>query len=89
MKKNLKYGINEYCIMVPVFYEYENKPAWRKMFVGNLTECEKEFSLFPDFLKATAEENAKNRKNQIELYHFFNSIGAAKEAQKIKEQYHF
>jgi hypothetical protein len=47
--------------MIPVFYEYENKPAWRTVYSGTLEECEKEFELYPNSLKATAEENRNTR----------------------------
>lgn len=78
-----------FLIMVPVFYEFENKPAWRTVFKGSKTECEKEFSFFPDTLKATPEENNKNRKNQIATALFYESIGRKAAAAKIREKYHF
>ena len=89
-KKILQDGIgNNYVIMIPVFYEYEDRPAWRKVFTGSKEECEKEFSMLPDNLKATSEENKTNRETMIDLYKFFLSIHAYKDAEKIKKQYHF
>lgn len=23
-----------FCVLIPVYYEYENKPSWKKVFVG-------------------------------------------------------
>lgn len=89
-KKILQDGIgNNYVIMIPVFYEYEDRPAWRIVFKGTEEECEKEFYSFPDYLNATHEENKENRKNMFELYKFFISTHAYEDAEKIKKQYHF
>lgn len=53
---------NTFCVLIPVYYEYENKPAWKKVFSGSLDECEKEIKLYPDYMRATYEENQNNRK---------------------------
>lgn len=65
-KKIVQYCKSEnYTILVPVFYECENKPAWRKVYTGTKEECENELPLFPDFINANAEENKINRKNRF------------------------
>lgn len=81
-------GTSTYLIMVPVFYEYESKPAWRTVYKGSKTECEKEFPSFPDTLQATMEENNRNRKNQLATAIFYESIGRKAAAAKIRERYH-
>ena len=89
-KKIVNYnGTSQYLIMIPVFYEFEEDPAWRKVFKGSKKECEKEFSSFPDTLKATPEENNQNRKNQLATAIFYESIGRKAAAKKIRERYHF
>lgn len=82
-------SLNHYVIMVPVFYEYESRPAWRTVYHGTKTECEKEFDSFPDTLKASAEDNARNRKNKLHELLFLESIGARERAASIKKQYNF
>lgn len=82
-------GTSTYLIMIPVFYEYESKPAWRTVYKGSKAECEKEFSFFPDTLKATPEENNRNRKNQLKIAIFHESMGRKAVAKKIRERYHF
>lgn len=81
--------LNRYVILVPVFYEFENRPAWRTVYGGTKTECEKMFDSFPDTLKASTEDNAKNRKNKMQEMLFLYSIGRNKKADAIKKQYHF
>lgn len=89
-KKIVNYnGTSEYLIIVPVFYEFEEAPAWRKVFKGSKKECEKEFSSFTDTLKATPEENNRNRKNQLKIAIFHESMGRKAVAKKIRERYHF
>ena len=80
---------NVFLIMLPVFYEFENRPAWRKVFKGTKEECEKEFELYPDSIKATAEENKNNRQWKMKEFLFLQSIGKKKEAEKIRLQYNF
>ena len=78
-----------YVIMLPVFYECENNPSWRKVYTGTKEECENEFSLFPDFINATAEENKINRKNRFNEYKFLWSINTVKAANEIKNNFNF
>lgn len=82
-------SLNHYVIMVPVFYEFESRPAWRTVYHGTKTECKKAFDSFPDTIKASAEDNAKNRKNKMQEMLFLYSIGRNKKADSIKKQYHF
>ena len=89
-KKIVSYCSREsYCILIPVYYEFEEKPAWRRVFVGSKEECEKVFSNYPDSLNASNEENIQNRKNKIQEYLFLLSIGKNAKAEKIKIQYNF
>lgn len=89
VKRILRNGLGDrYCVSVPVYYEYEEKPTWKKVFEGTKEECEKELLLFPDNLKATYEENKKNKEIMIDLYNFFISIHAYNDAEKIKKRYH-
>lgn len=78
-----------YLIMIPVFYEYESKPAYRTVYKGSKAECEKEFSAFPDTLSATPEENNRNRKNQLATAIFYENIGRKAAAAKIRKRYNF
>lgn len=89
-KRILINGIGDnYCIMIPIYYEYEDKPAWRRVFKGTKKECEKEFSTLPEYLNATHEENKKNREDMIDLYEFFISTHAYKYAEKNQKTVSF
>ena len=89
--KELCTYLNNYtfCVLVPVYYENEARPAWRKYFIGTKDEAREAYKAAPDYLNATPEENAKNRKNKMQEYIFLMDIGNKKEAEAIKEQYHF
>lgn len=78
-----------YCIVVPKYYELEDKPAWSIVFIGSKEDCKKAFSNYPDFFKATNDENVQNRKWRLEEYLFLLSIGKKAEAEKIRAQYNF
>ena len=82
-------AINVYWIFIPVFYENETKPAWRRVYTGSREECEREFSKFPDRLTATQEENRKNRENKRKEMIFLDSIGKRSKADDIRKQYNF
>lgn len=88
MKKEIAKYNEQYCILIPIYYEFEKKPAWRRVYTGNLKECKQVFDNYPDFLKASNDENAQNRKNKRQEYLFLLSINNKKQAEKIKEQYH-
>lgn len=89
-KKIFNYLSKEtYCILVPVYYDFEEKPAWRRVFVGSKEECEKAFSNYPDFLNASIEENAQHMKSRMQEYLFLLSIGKNAQAEKIKAQCNF
>ena len=90
MKKEIsKYIDNQYIIIIPVYYENETAPAWRKVYKGTLSDCRKEFFSFPDSLKATPEENKENRKNKLKELLFLESIGRKQKADQIRKQYNF
>ena len=87
-KKIMSYCNKEnYCILIPVYYEFENEPSWRKVFTGTKSECENAFKNYPEHLKATNEENRENRQNKIQEYLFLLSINKKKQAEQIKTQY--
>ena len=78
-KKIINYcNSNNYAIMIPVYYEHEKMPSWRKMFTGTLEECEKNFESCPDYIFASIEENKKNRKNKMNEYLLLMSINKIK-----------
>lgn len=76
-----------YCLLIPVYYEYENKPAWRIARRGTLLEVQSAFDLFPEYLMASNDENLKNRQNKRQEFLFLLEIGKKKEAEKIQRQY--
>ena len=89
-KKIVSYCSKEnYCILIPVYYEFEEKPAWRRVFTGSKEECEKAFENYPEYLKATNDENRANRQNKMQEYLFLLSINKKNQAEQIKTQYNF
>lgn len=80
---------NNYILLIPVFYEHETRPAWRKGACGDLDTVKKALETAPESLKATAEENRLNcyykRKEMI----FLQERGRRKEAEAIRKQYQF
>ena len=94
-RQDIKTGIYQdnsrggYVIMVPVYYEHETSPAWRKVYRGTRAECETALKDYPESMKATPEENARNRKWKRAEAEFLQSTGKAARAQAIRRQYHF
>lgn len=82
-----KYENGYYLIMVPVYYDFETLPAWRKYYKGTKKECENIFTSVPDFLRATPEENRRNRENARLEYLLLMNHGKTAHALKIKEKY--
>ena len=78
-----------YCILIPVYYECENAPSWRKVFTGTKNECKKAFENYPEYLKATNDENRANRQNKMQECLFLLSINKKKQAEQIRMQYNF
>lgn len=79
-----------YCIMMPVYYEHEEKPCWRIPIVGSKEYVESRFNDYPDYEKATQEENREMRKARFQEYMYLKSVGRRKaDCQKIKEMYGF
>ena len=88
IKRSTNYCSKEnYCILIPVYYECESNPSWRKAFAGTKKECEKAFKNSPEYLKATNDENRANRKNKMQEYLFLLSINKKKQAEQIRMQY--
>lgn len=88
-KQILQYNnSSQYRIYIPVYYENETRPGWRRVFSGTKEECKKEFYSFPDYMKATQEENKRNRENKRKEYLFLLEIGKTAAAAAIKNQYH-
>lgn len=88
-KRITTYLNNNFCVLVPVYYEHETAPAWRKYFIGNKEEAEAAFLAAPEYLKATAEENAINKHWRIQEYILLSDHRKTKEAAAIKAQYNF
>ena len=87
-KKIINYnGGDQFVITIPVYYECENKPAWRKVFKGTFDECKNNFDSFPDYLHATYEENKQNIEWKRREYMFLLSINKIKKAMEMKKQY--
>lgn len=90
-KEILKYledGI--FCIMIPVYYECEEKPAWRKVCIGSKEYCESRFNDYPNFYNATAEENREMRECRFREYLFLKEIGKRKKDMlEIQKAYGF
>lgn len=78
-----------YCILTPVFYEHEARPAWRKWFIGSPEECKKMLPAAPDFINASTEENNTMRNYRLKEYLFLINIGKNTEAAAINNMYHF
>jgi hypothetical protein len=82
-----KYINNNYIIFVPVYYECENEPAWRKYYTGTKKECENMFATVPDYLNATPAENKTNRYYKRLEYNLLMDQGKKGKAAEIKTQY--
>ena len=50
-----------YVILIPVYYDHEIEPSYRKVFSGTESECKEIFPILPDEMKATYEENRQSR----------------------------
>lgn len=87
-KKILDYCGECFCIIIPVYYEYDIEPAWRVVFKGNKKECENIFNNYPDYMTATTEENRKHKRNIIQEYIFLQDHNK-KEADRLKAKYIF
>ena len=93
MKAAAKTGIYKdetrggYTVMVPVYYEHETRPAWRKVYRGTRAECETVLKDYPESMKATPEENAQARKWKRAEADFLESIGRRQKADRIRRQY--
>lgn len=60
-----------HCILVPVYYDEEEKPAWRNVFVGTYVDCLENFNAFPDYYEATLEQNAEHKRNKAIAAEFY------------------
>lgn len=78
-----------YCILTPIYYENEARPAWRKYFIGSRAECENMLPAAPEYLNATPEENATNRFYKRQEYLLLLDHGKHKQAAAIKAAYKF
>ena len=86
-KKHICSYRDSFVVLVPVWYEGENTPSWRKYFIGTKEECKKALEATPDSLEATYEENAKSRYWKMQEILFKEKIGKHKEAGQIRKQY--
>lgn len=83
------YGGPNYCVLIPVYYDHETAPAWRKYYIGPESYAIEYFETAPDYLNATADENEKNRFWKKQEYLLLLNHGKIKEANEIKVQYNF
>lgn len=88
MKEIVSY-LDKFVILIPVYYEHEDSPALRKVFTGTKLECENMFDSLPDHMRATHEENKRNREWKAKEYLLLMSTGRKKKAIEIKHQYGF
>lgn len=86
-KKTIVKYRGAYCILIPVYYDFENSPSWRKYFTGTQEECKNIIDGLPDSLKASSEENKKARENKIKEMLFLFEIGKTEKAKQIQRQY--
>lgn len=86
-KKYITKYENNYCVLVPVYYDHETRPAWRKHYTGTKKECENILATVPDYLNATPDENKTNRYYKRLEYNFYMDRGQVKKAAAIKKQY--
>lgn len=76
-----------YALMVPVYYDYETRPAWRIAARGSLEDVRKAYEAAPDQMKATEEENRNNRQwKRAEMLLLYDH-GKKAAAEAIKKQY--
>lgn len=89
-KKIVKYcNTDNYCVLIPVYYDHEQRPAWRKYYIGPESYAREYFEAAPDYLKATANENYNNRFFKRQEYLLLLEHGKIKEADEIKTRYGF
>lgn len=77
----------DYLLLIPVFYDHETRPAWRKAARGSLEDVRKAYQAAPDQMKATAEENRTNRQYKRAEMLLLYDHGKKAAADAIKEQY--
>ena len=88
-KEIVKHWRKNHVILVPIFYENETRPAWREVFAGTKKECEEAFYDYPETMKASEEENRKNREYKMKEYLFFMERGDKAKAESIRKQHNF
>ena len=77
----------DYLLLIPVFYDHETRPAWRKAARGTLEEVREAYKAAPDHMKATEEENRNNRQwKRAEMLLLYDH-GKKAAAEAIKKQY--
>lgn len=79
-----------YCILIPIYYGCELKPAWRVEFIGSLEDCKAKFDDYPDYRIATNDENASMRMSRFNEYLFLKERRTrSADCKAIKEMYGF
>lgn len=79
----------DFMLLIPVYYDHETRPAWRKGTRGDLATVQKALEAAPESLKATAEENRINRHYKRAEMILLQERGRRKEAEAIRKQYNF
>jgi len=89
-KQLVNYLERAFCVLVPVYYDHETRPAWRKYHVTeDATEAREAYETAPDYLHATEDENRENRRyKRAEMFLLYDH-GKRKEADAIRAQYQF
>ena len=81
---------SRFCILIPIYYADEIRPAWRKYGIfGTLEEAKEAYAGAPDYLKANEEENRENRRYKRAEMLLLYEHGKTIKAEAIKRQYHF
>lgn len=87
-KKIVKY-LENYLLLIPIYYDHETEPAWRKATRGTLEEVQRAAETAPDYMRATEEENRNNRQWKYKEMLLLAETGHKAKAEAIKAQYHF
>ena len=78
---------DNFCILQPVYYLYEEKPAWRKVTTGSMEHCMELFASVADWTWATDKEEKQHRDMHTKEVIFYESIGKPQKADAIRAKY--
>lgn len=69
-KKITRVIASGYSILVPVYYENEDLPAWRKVYTGTYKECEELFLTIQIIITQPTKKTAKTDKTKYKNIFF-------------------